>query len=74
MAASNFFTPGKMTFLRYSKDPGETLEIWDRNGEVLSDVVQTGGSQIQPDIIINRLTTGLLAPPTVTTSSAILAV
>ncbi|WP_194850609.1 PIG-L family deacetylase [Nonlabens antarcticus] len=36
----------------YSKDPEETLEIWDRN-EVLSDVVQVI-RKFQPDIIINR--------------------
>ncbi|BAO56647.1 PIG-L family deacetylase [Nonlabens marinus] len=36
----------------YSKDPEETLEIWNRN-EVLSDVVQVI-RKFQPDIIINR--------------------
>lgn len=36
----------------YSKDPEETLEIWDRN-QVLSDVVQVI-RKFQPDIIINR--------------------
>jgi LmbE family N-acetylglucosaminyl deacetylase len=36
----------------YSKDPEETLEIWDRN-QVLSDIVQVI-RKFQPDIIINR--------------------
>ncbi|SCX96411.1 N-acetylglucosaminyl deacetylase, LmbE family [Nonlabens sp. Hel1_33_55] len=36
----------------YSKDPEETLEIWERD-EVLSDVVQVI-RKFQPDIIINR--------------------
>ena len=36
----------------YSKNPSETLEIWDKN-QVLSDVIWTI-RKFQPDVIINR--------------------